>query len=377
MAPRFTTVLRLPARRVPACRIRVGRGLAGLLARELVRRPLGRQYALVTDPQIGTLHAPALESALRGAGIVVQRFDCPPGEAGKTRASKAELEDRFLAAGLGRDAAVLALGGGGVTDVAGFVAATYHRGIPWIALPTSLLGMVDAALGGKTAVDAPAGKNLIGAFHPPTAVYVDLAWLDTLPAAGLREGLAEVAKHGLIAVSDLTRFLETEAAALLERRPEAIERAVVLSIALKAEVVASDPLERGRRAILNFGHTVAHALERVSDYRLSHGEAVGIGLRVEIDLSARLGFLPARAATRARWLVARLGLPTRVPSELDVERIVACATLDKKARGGEIRCVLLRGIGEVVVQGDEWTVPVDPAVMRAALAAARSAIDAG
>lgn len=373
VAPQFTTLLRLPARRVPACRIRVGRGVAPLLARELARRPLGRRYALVTDPRVADLHAPAIEAALRKAGLTVERFICPGGEAGKTRGAKADLEDRLLARGYGRDAAVLALGGGAMTDVAGFVAATYHRGIPWAALPTSLLAMVDAALGGKTAVDAPAGKNLIGAFHPPTAVYVDLDWLDTLPEAGLREGLAEVAKHGLIAVSDLTGFLETNADALLARRPEAIEVAVVASIALKAEIVAADPLERGRRAILNFGHTVAHALERVSDYQLRHGDAVGIGLRVEIDLSERLGILSAADAARARRLVTGLRLPTHVPSGLDVERIVACATLDKKARDGEIRCVLLRGIGEVAVQDGDWTIPIAQPVLRAALAAAQDA----
>jgi 3-dehydroquinate synthase len=372
MATRFTTVLRLPARRVPACRIRVGHGLAGLLARELARRPLGGRYALVSDPQIARLQAPDIESALQSAGLVVQRFVCPGGEAGKTRDAKADLEDQLLAAGLGRGDALLALGGGAVSDLAGFVAATYHRGIPWIALPTSLLAMVDASLGGKTAVDAPAGKNLIGAFHPPTAVYADLAWLDTLPESGVREGLAEVAKHALIAVSDLTCFVETNAADLVARRPEAIERVVVASVALKVEVVAADPLERGRRAILNFGHTVAHALERVSGYRLSHGDAVGIGLRVEIDLSQRLGFLPAADAQRARSLVTRLGLPTRVPPDIDLDRIVDCATLDKKARGGEIRCVVLRGIGDVAVQGDDWTVAVEASLMRAALAAARA-----
>jgi len=371
MPPPFTTVLRLPARRVPSCRIRVGRGLAGRLAHDLARRPLGSRYGLVTDPRIEQLHAIAVESALRSRGIVAQRFVCPGGEAGKTRAAKADLEDRLLEAGFGRDAALLAMGGGAVTDAAGFVAATYHRGIPWIALPTSLLGMVDASLGGKTAIDVPAGKNLIGAFHPPTAVYADLSWLDTLPESGVREGLAEVAKHGLIAVSDLTTFLEMNAARIQAREPDAIERVVVASIALKAQVVAGDPLERGRRAILNFGHTVAHALERVSSYRLSHGESVGIGLRVETDLSERLGFLPAPVAARARSLVTGLGLPVRVPPDLDLDEIVACAGLDKKARGGEIRCVLLRGIGEVVVEGDDWTVAIPAAVMRAALDAAR------
>jgi len=217
---------------------------------------------------------------------------------------------------------------------------------------------------------------LIGAFHPPAAIYADLDWLRTLPEAGMREGLAEVAKHGLIAPTDLTGFLEMQAAALLARRPEAIEFAVAASITLKAEIVAADPLERGRRATLNFGHTVAHALERVADYRLRHGDAVGIGLAVEIDLSERLGVLPEKEAKRARRIVLGLGLPTRVPVDLDLDRVVACAALDKKSREGEIRCVLLRRVGEVEVRSGDWTVPVPRSALRAALAA-RQAIDEG
>jgi 3-dehydroquinate synthase len=336
----------------------VGDRLDRFVAEELSRQRLGYRYALITDPRVAARHAAPLEAALRDAGLEVERLVFAGGERGKTRAAKADLEDRLFEAGFGRDAAIVALGGGVVGDVAGFVAATYHRGIPWVALPTTLLAMVDASIGGKTAVDLPAGKNLIGAFHPPAAVYADLAALDSLPDERLREGFAEVLKHALVADAGLATFLDDHASDLLGRRPGPLRHAVEVSIRVKAAIVAEDPREAQRRAVLNFGHTVAHALESATAYGMSHGDAVGIGLVVEADLSATRGLLQASEVATIRRLVGRFGLPTRVPPGLEVDGLVERCEHDKKARRGAPRVALLRRIGAAAGSAAGWTFAV-------------------
>ena len=277
----------------------------------------------------------------------------------------------MVEAGIGRDGAVLALGGGVVGDLAGFVAATYHRGIPYIQIPTTLLAMVDASIGGKTGHDLPAGKNLVGAFHHPAAVHVDLSTLSTLPAVRLREGFAEAIKHGLVADAGLVDELQARRESLLALDPDALLSAVTSSIRIKAERVSRDPLEAGERAVLNLGHTVGHALEAVSAYRMSHGEAVSRGIVVEAELSARAAVLAPQEVERIRGLLRAFGLPVGIPRDLPPEMLVSACRRDKKVRGGTIRYVRLASIGTVARDGDDWTFAVEPEEMEAALRRAR------
>jgi 3-dehydroquinate synthase len=290
----------------------------------------------------------------------------PPGEASKTREQWARLTDRLLEQGLRRDGAIVALGGGVAGDLAGFVAATYMRGLPCLQVPTSLLAMLDASVGGKTGVDTPQGKNLIGAFHPPAAVVADPRVLATLPGRDFRGGLAEAVKHGLIADAAYFEWMESDAPALLERDEPALTRLVRRSVEIKAEVVSGDEREAGRRAILNAGHTVAHALEQATGYGLPHGEAVALGLVAECALAEELGLAPRGLGARVAALLARLGLPVRLPQPIAWDRLLGAMGSDKKNRGAGIRFALPRGLG-AMDPGDRWTRDAAEPAIRTAL----------
>ncbi|HEU5478875.1 MAG TPA: 3-dehydroquinate synthase, partial [Candidatus Tumulicola sp.] len=295
----------------------------------------------------------------------------PPGEVHKTRATWASLTDEMLDAGCGRDTTVVALGGGVVGDLAGFVAATFMRGIPVVQVPTTLLAMIDASLGGKTGVDAPAGKNLVGAFHQPSAVIADPQALATLPLEQRRAGAAEAIKHGVI--TD-TAYFDRVAAALpaLLHDPagDAMHELIIGSITIKAGVVLGDEREHGMRKILNFGHTLGHAIETASDYRLLHGEAIAIGMVLEAALAEMIGVATAGTAPRIRDAVARAGLPTAPPPALSPERLLALTRTDKKARGGAVEYALPLTIGTMAGAETQWGVRVRDddvlAVLRAA-----------
>jgi len=256
---------------------------------ELAARHLdGRRIALISDATVAGLYADAVEASLRGAALTVDTYTFPAGEASKTRSSWERLTDTMLADGFGRDSAVVALGGGVTGDLAGFVAATYMRGIPVLQLPTSIVAMVDSAVGGKTGVDTSAGKNLVGAFHPPVAVLIDPEVVRTLDEAQRSDGWVEAVKHGAIVDADYFERMVTDAPALVAGEAGATGRAVRRSVEIKAEVVAADEFESGRRMILNFGHTIGHAVENLAGYHdLLHGECVAIGMVVAAELSAR------------------------------------------------------------------------------------------
>src|SRR5689334_8986598 len=290
----------------------------------------------------------------------------PAGEASKTRDQWARLTDALLADGLGRDSGIIALGGGVAGDLAGFVAATYMRGLRYVQVPTSLLAMLDASVGGKTGVDTPEGKNLIGAFHPPAAVVADPRVLATLPERDYRGGLAEAVKHGLIADADYFGWIESQAEALLRRDEAGLTRLVRRSVEIKAEVVSGDEREAGRRAILNAGHTVAHALERVTEYALPHGEAVAVGLVAESALAEAIGAAPSGLARRVSALLARLGLPVRLAAPVDLDRLVAAMGSDKKNRSARLRFALPSRLGAMSAEG-EWTREAPAAALRQAL----------
>lgn len=319
---------------------------SGLLGAPTNATAMGHGTVLiVTDSHVGPLYAERLKRCIGRPDCPVWRM--PAGEQEKNLARFAELLDFLADSGMTRDSCLLALGGGVVGDLAGFAAACYMRGIAFIQVPTSLLAMVDSSVGGKTAVDLPAGKNLAGAFHQPKAVWIDPEVLDTLPEREYKAGLAEVVKAGAIAGAEFFEWLETHAAALAAKDPAAVEQAIARSCRLKAAIVGRDETEQGERALLNFGHTFGHALEVLLDYgSLVHGEAVAIGMALAADYSAHLGLAGQDDADRIKRLLQGFGLPTQLPAAMDPERIVEKMRLDKKALHGELRLVLWRGIGK-------------------------------
>ena len=343
--------------------VRVESGVLERLGEVVTERLAGRRVAAIADDRVLALYREGRLGAVTWDGEVLP---FPAGEQSKTRDTWARLTDELLDRGFGRDSGIIALGGGVAGDLAGFVAATYLRGVPYLQVPTSLLAMLDASVGGKTGVDTPRGKNLIGAFHPPVAVLSDPRVLATLAEREYRGGMAEAVKHGLIADREYFRWIERETEALLRRDPEVLEHLVHRSVEIKAEVVSSDERESGRRAILNAGHTVAHALERATGYTLPHGEAVGLGLVAECELAARLGRAAPAVRERVEQLLDRLGLPTRLSAPLPEDALLAAMAADKKNRASRIRFALPSGLGEMAGEED-WTVAPPESDVRAAI----------
>ena len=323
----------------------------------------GRHVLLVSDSNVAPLYAAAVAGALRQArpALSVATHVMPAGEAHKTLASFGQVIDALAALGASRDATVYALGGGVVGDLAGFAAACWMRGIDCVQLPTTLLSMVDSSVGGKTAVDIPQGKNLVGAFHPPRAVIADTGALRTLPPRELRAGLAEVVKYGALGDPLFFEWLERERAPLLAGDDRALAEAIARSCGHKAAIVERDPLERGERALLNLGHPFGHAIEAEQGYAgadrdaLNHGEAVAVGMVLAARLSAMLGMAPESDTERLRSLLRAYGLPVDVPPGLAPAELLGRMRLDKKNLAGRLRLVLWRGIGkaEVVPDVDE------------------------
>jgi 3-dehydroquinate synthase len=338
-------------------------GVLDTIGERLRELAVGRRTALVTDRAVMRLHGAAVAGSLEKAGFVVTVIEVPEGEAAKTLAVAEHCWDRVLAAGLDRSSTVLGLGGGAVGDLAGFVAATYMRGTHFVTLPTTVLAQVDASIGGKTAIDHPRAKNLIGAFHQPRLVVVDPAVVRTLPEREFRSGLAEIVKHGIVLEEPYFEEVEHDAAALLGRRLDVLERIIGGSCRLKASVIERDPEEKGElRFALNYGHTIGHALEAVTGYgRWTHGEAVALGIAAEARLARRLGLTDDATVARQERLLTALGLPVQA-GPLDVEAVVTAITHDKKARDGRVPFVLAPRLGDFRVVYD-----VPPAEIRAAL----------
>lgn len=325
--------------------VHVGVGLIDL-AGDIIRTAApAHRYAIISDDNVAPLYAPRLRASL---GAAAELFTIPAGESFKTREQWAQLTDALLAAGFGRDTAILALGGGVVGDLAGFVAATYMRGVPFVQLPTTLLAMIDASIGGKTGVDTVAGKNLVGAFHRPRAVIADSSALETLPPNHLRSGMAEAIKHGAIADAVYYESIDSALPSMLTRRGEELRELIARSVEIKASIVMQDEREGGIRRHLNFGHTLGHAIESESGYSLLHGEAIAIGMALESRLGERLGVTATGTARRLRDTLTRAGLPVDVPSALDANRILAATRGDKKAREGMVEYALISEIGRAV-----------------------------
>jgi 3-dehydroquinate synthase len=324
---------------------------------------VGRRAALVTDAAIMRLHGGSVARSLKDAGFVVTVIEVPEGEAAKTLSVAEQCWDRALAAGLDRTSTVLGLGGGAIGDLAGFVAATYMRGMNFVTLPTTVLAQVDASIGGKTAVDHPKAKNLIGAFHQPKLVVVDPGVVRTLPEREFRSGLAEIVKHGIVLEQSYFDEVARDAGALLDRRLDVLERVIGGSCRLKASVIERDPQETSElRFALNYGHTIGHALEAATGYqRWTHGEAVSLGIAAEARLARRLGIADDATVATQEGLLTRLGLPVHAPG-VDVQAVLNAITHDKKARDGRVPFVLAPRLGHFRVVYD-----VAPAEVRAAI----------
>jgi 3-dehydroquinate synthase len=324
---------------------------AGMLDRagEIIRSAApAHRYAIISDENVHGLYAQRLRDAM-GDGLQTELLIAPAGESYKTRELWAHLTDTLLDEGFGRDTTILALGGGVIGDLAGFVAATYMRGIPFVQLPTTVLAMIDASVGGKTGVDTPAGKNLVGAFHRPRAVIVDPGVLGSLPANHLRSGVAEAIKHGAIADADYYEKIDRLLLLVLNDPTGAAMRSLIVrSIEIKASIVMQDEREGGIRRHLNFGHTLGHAIESESGYQLLHGEAIAIGMVLEAKLGEALGVTAPGTVARLRNTVERAGLPHAVPGQLDVDRILAATRSDKKAREGVVEYALITEIGRAI-----------------------------
>lgn len=338
--------------------VAIGEGLLPSLGAFCAELGLGKRALLVTSESVEDLYGTEARRSLEASGFHVASAVIPDGEEPKTVESLLSLYDACVEGGLDRSSFVVALGGGVVGDTAGFAAATYMRGIDCVQVPTTFLAQVDASIGGKTGVNYRRWKNLIGSFHQPKGVLVDVGTLATLPEREYRSGLAEVVKYGLIADAGLFELCEAEWSALVERAGGLLRPVVARCVAIKGRVVEADEKEAGLRAILNYGHTVGHAIEAATEYRYTHGEAVAIGMVVEGRLSVALGLLEAAVFERSLALLERVGLPTRAEG-VSIEAVFEAMTKDKKARDGRLRFALLDGLGSARVVE---RVPVDAVV---------------
>jgi len=331
----------------------VGYGLLDKLGEKIKKAALHGTTTIISDENVFSLYGTKVKGILKGAGFSVNAFVVPPGEETKSMEYAVRIYDFLVEHRVERDDIIIALGGGMVGDLAGFVAATFLRSIPWIQVPTSLIAMVDASIGGKVGVNHPKGKNLIGAFYQPNLVLADCQTLTTLPQRELISGWAEAIKHGLILDEQFVQFLECNVNGLAKLEPDLITRAIARSATIKAQVVSEDEKEKeGKRTILNYGHTIAHGLETATHYeRFLHGEAVAIGMVGAAKLGQRLGLLPSATGERQKALLQKFGLPTSF-SGLGLTEITRAMELDKKVKEKAIHWVLLQDIGRTVIRSD-------------------------
>ena len=357
---------------MPGYAISVGRGLIDRAAEIIQAAAPAHRVAIITDDTVRELYSERIAASFPPG--LADGFTIPAGEQHKTRESWMTLTDAMLDAGFGRDTTVVALGGGVVGDLAGFVAATFMRGVPVVQMPTTLLAMIDASIGGKTGVDVVAGKNLVGAFHHPAAVIADLDLLRTLPERHWRAGMAEAIKHGAIADAVYFDWIHASLSELLTAggpMAPSVPALVSRSVEIKAAVVRADERERGKRQVLNFGHTLGHAIETESGYEMLHGEAIAIGMVLESRIAERIGVGERGIAERIQVVVRRAGLPDKVPASLDAQRILARTRGDKKSRAGVVRYALPRRIGAMAGEAEGWSVAVDDAIVTAVIDEAR------
>ncbi|MBW2983715.1 3-dehydroquinate synthase [Candidatus Woesearchaeota archaeon] len=327
--------------------ILIGSGLLSKVPSDLKKSKLGNKYAIITDTNVEKLYA---KDFLRN--FVMNRLDTyllrfNAGEQQKNRQTKAYLEDELIDFNFTRDSVVIALGGGVVGDIAGFVAATFNRGIPYVQVPTTLLAMVDSSIGGKVAIDHPLGKNLVGAFHQPKKVFIDLDILKTLPKREILNGLAEIIKHAVIADKEFFGFLDKNMEKILSADSKLMEKTIKRACEIKARVVEADEKESGLRKILNFGHTIGHAVEALTNFQISHGEAVSIGMVKEAQLAKELELISQKDVDKIKAILEKAGASTKLPIGIRHKDIIKKTLLDKKVRGGKVEYSLPLRIGKV------------------------------
>jgi 3-dehydroquinate synthase len=339
-----TLTVNLGARSYP---IHIGTGILEKTGEFLQQAGLRGKVALVTNPTVAQLYLDPVHDALVQAGFEVTPVLVPDGEEHKNFNSLKTIYDRLIDARFERKSCILALGGGVIGDLAGFVAATYLRGVPYVQVPTTLLAQVDSSVGGKTGVNHEKGKNLIGAFYQPKLVVIDVAVLNTLPRRELAAGLAEVIKYGIIEDPELFRLLEQRIEQIIGLDRDLLVKIIAASCAIKARVVEADEREEDYRAVLNFGHTVGHALEAATNYRqFLHGEAVGVGMVKAAVLSVRQGLCDSKSLDRVTALVKHAGLPAEIPPQVSVESLILAMEIDKKVAAGRVKFVMCEGIGK-------------------------------
>jgi 3-dehydroquinate synthase len=339
--------------------IRIRSGLLTDIGNDLHNKKIAARYGVISDEHVAGLYGDKLMQSLASAGIQAELITFPRGEANKNLQTMADLASELAKRGFDRSDGLIALGGGVTGDITGFLASMYMRGIPFVQIPTTLLAQVDSSVGGKTGVDIPEGKNLVGAFYQPEAVYIDTDVLQTLPVEELRGGLAEVIKYGVIQDRDFFDFLKGNREAIFALDQEIITRLIARCCEIKARVVERDEREGGLRRILNFGHTIGHAVEAASSFTIIHGLAVGIGMVAAADLAVKTGCLGLEDADAIRGLIKSYGLPTSIPAALDRTAIRQYLLADKKTVGGRVFYVLPEVIGKVIITDQVRSEDVD------------------
>lgn len=325
--------------------------------------PPADRYVIITDSIVKKLYGLTLLRELRRRGLKVEMLSFPAGEKSKSQTVKTKLEYKLLKLGCGRDTLIIALGGGVTGDLAGFTAATYLRGVSYVQIPTTFLAMVDSSVGGKTAINTPYGKNMIGAFWQPQKVFVDLNYLDTLPRNHLINGLIEAVKMFLTSNRAMFRHVSGNLDGLLRKNKDILRKIIAEAVAVKARIVSRDPSETGERMILNFGHTVGHGLEFLSGFQLMHGFAVGLGILAEAKIAELLGYLDAGEYREIKEFFTKLGVSHRPLKRIKAANLIKILAADKKARSGRPRYVILRRIGEAVKINGRFVLPVDDAIL--------------
>ncbi|MGZ3633920.1 MAG: 3-dehydroquinate synthase [Parachlamydiaceae bacterium] len=328
---------------------------------------LANKFAVITTETIAFLYANALIDSLSSYGLETHLLTFPSGEEYKNRATKELLENQLFEKGLGRDTCLIGLGGGVVTDLTGYLAATYCRGIPFVTIPTTLLGMVDASIGGKTGINVPYGKNMLGCIYQPKKVVIDPSLLNSLPKKEFLNGVVETIKHGIIANPTFFEFLENESASILNLDPDKIRKMIFESCRIKKEIVEQDERENGMRRLLNFGHTIAHALETLSNYSLSHGKAVAIGMLVESYLAVQIKTLEPDILRRIYQILKLYEIPLKLPASLPENRLLNLLTLDKKALNQQPRFVIIEAIGSAKAFEGQYCTTIEMSLIKQAL----------
>jgi len=331
--------------------IRIGQNIIDRVILLIAKNHKASRYVIVTDSNVNRLYGQTLLAAMTQAGLKASVMEIPAGESSKNMSTVMDITGRLLAEGADRGTLLVALGGGVVGDLTGFIASVYMRSVPYIQIPTTLVGQVDSAIGGKTAVDLPQGKNLLGTFYQPRAVFVDLNFLDTLPDKEFNNGLAEIIKYGIIEDEKLFQLLEEDMDAVKSRDSVHLVKMIETCCRIKKSIVEIDEREQGLRRILNFGHTLGHALETVSDYALSHGEGVALGMVAAAKLSVKMQYLSEDELIRVEHVIAQAGLPTRILASFDPKAVIGRLKMDKKKKDGVIHFVLIKKIGMPFVNG--------------------------